>query len=80
MFNRKHIAELKWLSVLLFLLRLNRTILGSSTPTSNKLESNIDAMQAIRHVIDFSLEKNHRTKFPIYWNTMLSMQLSAVIR
>lgn len=47
MFNRKHIAELKWLSVLLFLLRLNRTILGSSTPTSNKLESNIDAMQAI---------------------------------
>lgn len=31
-------------------LRLNRIILGSNTPVLSELESNTDAMQAIRHV------------------------------
>lgn len=36
-------------------LRLNRIILGSNTPILSELESNTDAMQAIRHTVD-SLE------------------------
>lgn len=36
-------------------LRLNRIILGSNAPILSELESNTDAMQAIRHVVD-SLE------------------------
>lgn len=33
-------------------LRLNRITLGSNTPILGELESNTDAMQAIRHVVD----------------------------
>ena len=38
-------------------LRLNRIILGTNTPILSELESNTDAVQAIRHVVD-SLEWN----------------------
>lgn len=33
-------------------LRLNRIILGFNTPILSELESNTDAMQAIRHMVD----------------------------
>lgn len=33
-------------------LRLNRIILGTNTPILSEVESNTDAMQAIRHVVD----------------------------
>lgn len=33
-------------------LRLNRIVLGSNTPILSKLESNTDAMQAIRHGVN----------------------------
>lgn len=59
-------------------LRLNRITLGSNAPILNELESNTDAMQAIRHVVD-SLEWNQALLIHLQAWAPLSKQLLADI-